>query len=157
MVGKIICLSGFKGSGKDWHAKTMFRACKRVAFADALKEDVSKIHKIPINYFHDVDLKDKFCEALLMTPRQALIDHATKMRKLDIHYFVHKIVEEIDKDDNQDYVITDLRFFSKSFLLSRRYGRRVSFVWIKRDGYEKGDDSIEFIEKDCDYTIDNIE
>lgn len=153
MTGRVVCLSGFKGAGKDWIKVKMFPDSTRLALADYLKEDVSRMYEIPLKYFHDVELKDKFHEGLLMTPRQKLIEHATEMRKKDVHFFVDKIIKQID--DQHDYVITDARFFSEIWRMSKLFGKRMTLLWVKREGCERGDDSIELTEADCDATIYN--
>lgn len=57
----IICLSGLKGSGKDTVGDILIqqRGFKRISFADPLKELCCTVTRLPIETFHDVNLKDK--------------------------------------------------------------------------------------------------
>ena len=153
MSGKILCHAGYPGTGKNYLAAKM-KDHKELASADSLKEDVSILHNIPINYFYDRDLKDTYYEKIKKTPRELLIEHATEMRKKDIHRYINKVIAQID--DEHNFVITDLRFHSELYRLKRLFGNRVEVVWIKREGYKKGIDSIEITEDDCDRVIENI-
>lgn len=60
----IISLSGLKGSGKDTVADVLIKKFnfKRLSLADPLKELCSSVFNLPINTFHDVDLKDTVFE-----------------------------------------------------------------------------------------------
>lgn len=144
-------LSGYVGSGKDTVGNAL-EGYQRLAFADTLKEDCSKIYNIDITYFYDREKKDKMYEEIGMKPRELLIMHATQKRKEDIHYFVRIVYEKIEKDKN--YVITDCRFHNELWFMKKRF-KNMKSVWIKRNDYDKGIDSIEVIEEDCDIVIDN--
>jgi hypothetical protein len=63
----IISISGLAGSGKDTIGNILIRKHKftRIAMADILKEMCSKVTKIALNYFHDVDLKDSTLDPIL--------------------------------------------------------------------------------------------
>lgn len=67
---KIILLSGWKGSGKDTAASILTEHFdfKRIAFADNLKDSVSKQFGIPRNYFDDRILKESPILSLPVKP-----------------------------------------------------------------------------------------
>jgi hypothetical protein len=56
----LISVSGRARSGKDTLAKTMIEkfGFQKISFADSLKEIASASFEIPLNYFHDDNLKD---------------------------------------------------------------------------------------------------
>jgi hypothetical protein len=58
---KLIALAGKKQAGKDLSADYLINnhGYRRVSFADALKKFTSESFGIPLNYFHDNDLKEK--------------------------------------------------------------------------------------------------
>ena len=70
---KIVAFVGLKGSGKDASADLLKKAKRskgKVSFAKPLKEICSKVFKIPMNYFEQVELKEKKLEtSVSLTPR----------------------------------------------------------------------------------------
>lgn len=72
----IISISGLAGSGKDEIAKILINRHNftRIAMADVLKELCASVFRLPLETFHDVNLKDKpFDEP--MTFDQAAASH----------------------------------------------------------------------------------
>lgn len=86
-------LSGWAGSGKDAAATLLCEefGFQRVAFADALKEDVAAATGIPIALFHDTATKDYPLEGA--TPRSLLIQHALNVRAADPDIYSRRIAE----------------------------------------------------------------
>ena len=115
---KVILLSGFMKSGKDYIGniltdKFLF---KRLAFADKLKDEVSDLYKI------DRQLMDtqqgKETEINGKSVRDILITHAQNKRKIDTHHWCHYIKDDILSCD--DYiVITDWRFLEEFLYLKK--------------------------------------
>jgi len=81
----VILLSGWSGSGKDAAANLLVDEMNfiRLALADMLKLVVSQSTGIPLNYFHDRDLKDTVAPGYHVTPRQLLLEHAVIARSTD--------------------------------------------------------------------------
>jgi hypothetical protein len=135
MPNTSIMLSGWKGSGKDEIAKylTSNHGFKRVAFADILKDHVSKVYSIdrsfidtnkedplfqysfnPVNSYDQAIFSELKChlakvgDEYYWTPRALCILEGNTKRCVDPNYWVKKALNNINKDAN--IVITDCRF-----------------------------------------------
>lgn len=103
----VLLLSGKKGAGKDTFAQELIAvdpSYVRVAFADALKDEVSDVYSIDRSLLDDVQEKHKY--------RQHMQDHGLKQRKQDVEYWTKKANETILKHISQgrNVVVTDVRF-----------------------------------------------
>lgn len=115
---QIIMLSGWAGSGKDTVANIMVsdHGYTRVAFADALKDDVHTSTGIPMQILHSPYMKmetlpfpiDGFPEA--HTYRDVIIQHAARQRALDNDIYSRKVVDEIRAKKTDRVVISDWRY-----------------------------------------------
>ena len=150
-------LVGYAGSGKDYIAARM-QGYTRVAFADILKDTVALKYNIPLEYFHERELKDTYYSAIGMTPRCLLINYATKQRLTDTNCFAKLVIDKIENSTyNGSWVITDCRFYNEIYTFKRAFGAdNVSIVWIDRKGVVKGNDSIEIMKEDCDEVLINV-
>ena len=113
--------SGWSGCGKDAAASLLIDELGfyRIAFADALKRDVSHKTDIPLEIFHNVTAKDKSlvhpCKAYpdARTPRDILLAHALKARAADPAVFVKAVAHQIHDAtalDQHRFVISDWRY-----------------------------------------------
>lgn len=115
----IILLSGWAGSGKDAAAELLVEEMgfERLAFADALKEEVSKAMQIPLSFFRDRILKDRHLESHGASPRELLIRHAA-IRKQEDHDIYSRIVaahiqersRSPSRSPSRSIVISDWRY-----------------------------------------------
>jgi dephospho-CoA kinase len=127
---RIILLAGNPCSGKNYIAEYMKRyGYKNLAFADEAKIYTSEIENIPLNMFHDRDLKDT--EYRNSTPRNILIKHAENAKLCDKNIWVKKIINKIKP--NKKYIITDLGFLHEQSLMKEIYGQECTSFWIYRD------------------------
>ncbi len=112
----IILLAGYCGSGKDTVGKYLCDNYdyKRLAFADKLKDTVSKIYNIKRENLDNQEFKNDFKIKPLgeteKTIREILIDYSFKEKEKNIHIFVDKIILEFKKSNDTNFVITDFRF-----------------------------------------------
>jgi hypothetical protein len=103
-------LSGWAGSGKDAAATLLCEefGFQRVAFADALKEDVAAATGIPVALFHDTATKDYPLEGV--APRSLLIQHALAARATDPDIYSRRVAELLSVSQEQKTVISDWRY-----------------------------------------------
>jgi len=110
----IVLLSGWAGSGKDAAASLLVEEMQfdRVAFADALKEDVSRATSIPIHYFNEVSYKDTPLQGIRKTPRDLLLEHALAARAEDPDIYSRRIAARIRPLSSalQHIVVSDWRY-----------------------------------------------
>jgi dephospho-CoA kinase len=114
----VILLSGWAGSGKDTVAEILVNdhGFQRFAFADPLKEDVSRRTGIPIAIFHDPEHKDLPWSGRRdgKSPRDLLIDRAAAVRAADPDYYARAIGEQILAEmastGQRHFVISDWRY-----------------------------------------------
>jgi hypothetical protein len=113
MTTTILLLSGWAGSGKDAAAALLVEEMgfERLAFADGLKEDVSRLHGIPLHVFHDRCAKDKtLSESTKKTPRGLLLEHALMIRATNPDTYSQRIATQIISGPGRRYVISDWRY-----------------------------------------------
>lgn len=110
----VLLLSGWAGSGKDAAAALLVEEMgfERLAFADGLKEDVSRLHGIPLHVFHDRVSKDQPIEGSNKTPRDLLLEHALTIRATDPDAYSRRVATHILNEPSQGnrYVISDWRY-----------------------------------------------
>ena len=114
----IILLSGWARSGKDVVASILVNkfGFRRLAFADALKEEVAAETGLPLTLFHS-DQKDTVIPSLSKTPRQLLLEHALASRERDPDIYSRKVAAVARSHDK--IVISDWRYQREySFLRS---------------------------------------
>lgn len=100
-----ICLVGKMCAGKDYIGQQLVRHCgyTRLAFADALKQEVADRHGITVDYLNNN--KSVY--------RAELQQHGKDMRKIDPFYWVNKVQEMREKLDGP-VVITDCRHVNEA-------------------------------------------
>ena len=108
---RIVLLSGWLKSGKDTVGEYLCRAhgFRRLAFADALKDEVSETYGIPRDLLDSQDGKDLPVGSSGQTVRDLLIRHGQWRRSQDPAYWIHKVLREIQQATGH-IVITDWRF-----------------------------------------------
>lgn len=117
----ILLLSGWAGSGKDAAALLLTDEMRfeRLAFADALKRDVSQRTGLPVHLFHDRELKDMSCDGS-SSPRSLLIEHALTVRKDDPDIYSRIICEQVKTEAiGTRIVISDWRYKREYEFLSK--------------------------------------
>lgn len=143
---KITCVVGRKRSGKDTFFKCYKNGnpgVKRGAFADELKNDLSKLLALDISYFHDDTLKETPTKLnfgtvdIHMTPRDACIKYGRFMADTfgDL-YWVRRLFMKLEEDKENsninELVITDARFLVEIEYLLETY-KDVDIYYIDSD------------------------
>jgi hypothetical protein len=150
----IVFLSGWAGSGKDAAATLLVeeRNFMRVAFADALKRDVSHKTDIPLEIFHcarkDAPLA-RTCRPYpaAKTPRDVLLAHAIKARAADPDVYAKAVVAEIHTGlrlGQHRFVISDWRLQREyEYVVSHINTARFVRAHVTRPGTIQSDDPME--------------
>lgn len=151
----ILMFSGWSGCGKDAAASLLTDELNfyRVAFADALKRDVSHKTDIPLEIFHNVAAKDRPlahpCKAYpdARTPRDLLLAHALKARAADPAVFAKAVNRQIHDAmvlDQQRFVISDWRYANEYECVRAAFPRaRIVRIRIQRPHVEPSGDPSE--------------
>jgi hypothetical protein len=111
-VPNIICLIGNRQVGKDTFAlhASRYAKIKRIAFADALKEEVNILakEKMGIDLFNCTTQEKE-------TLRPVLIAYGCAMRELNQNYWVDKVLPQIYDavTKGETVIITDVRFLNE--------------------------------------------
>lgn len=130
----IIALCGKKYSGKDTACEILkhsYANVKRLAFADALKQEVAKLFGAP---------DTKTIESNKGSPivRKALQIAGDVYKEKDPLYFCHTLEGELTNHQGKILVITDLRFQLEANYI-RKFG---GFIWrIRRSETDNSNDS----------------
>jgi len=146
-------------SGKDTVANYLVDnyKFKRYAFADILKDIVSRKFNIE-RCLMDTDVgKKMYCVEHGKTVRQVLIDYGKEQRDLDEGFWVKKVIEEIEKDGFSRIVISDWRFENEYRVLKYEFNKSVYTIRINRwSKSQLNDDSETSLDKfNFDYTLTN--
>lgn len=151
MALKIIALTGPKGSGKDTVGRMITEMYpdlnpKTIAFADPIKKEIQHIFKLD---GEDNDEYDRFKRSDLaataefkdshqqttwkhIDARHVVREIGMLMRRYDTKQFTNYVLQEILKDTDRLWVITDLRF-DEEYIMLKNLGAKV--VKILRPSY----------------------
>ena len=180
---RVIALSGWAGSGKDTVGQWLVdnRGFVRLSFADELKRMVSSQYNIPLEFFHDRELKDQPMMHVVRTdsssaaiqdmfkgvlsnlhgieawtPRSLLILEASVKRAVDTNFWAKRVSSVIKNSNLKNVVITDLRYLSEIECLKEEGIGAVS-VRVNRLESPASDDASEndLNDYDFDMVIDN--
>jgi hypothetical protein len=151
MDALVILIAGWAGSGKDAAASFFVNdhGFRRFAFADPLKEDVSRRTGIPLEVFHDPALKDLPLDSRQdgKTPRTLLIERAAEVRATDPDYYVRaigqQILAEIVATGHKRFVISDWRYQRESQHIRSIPGLRLLCTRVERPGIQPSEHSSE--------------
>lgn len=138
----VIMIAGWAGSGKDAAASFFVNDHRfhRFAFADPLKEDVSRRTGIPLAVFHDPTAKDVPIAQLGKTPRALLIERAAEVRASDPDCYARaigqQILAEIAATGHRRFVISDWRYRRESEHLRSLPGLRLLCTRVERPGIQ---------------------
>lgn len=118
----IILVAGKAGSGKDTVADYVVKKYSfvKLAFADALKEYVSKKYKINKELMYTQQGKKSLFNKKT-TIRQLLISEATIKREEDEDFWVNILIAQIKKEPHKKYIISDFRFPNEYYSLYRHF------------------------------------
>jgi len=111
----VVMLSGYMQSGKDTVGDYLCKKYRftRYAFADILKDEVSKLFDIDRHLLDTQEGKAKIItnsEGENQCIRNILIEHGQERRRQDINYWVKLVKQKILDDKCTRVVITDWRF-----------------------------------------------
>lgn len=148
----ILLLSGWAGSGKDAVAAILVRdhQFRRVAFADALKQDAAKRTGVPLNDFH-TEAKNQPLKhhvpafPTARTPRDIILQLALQMRAENPDIYSDTVIAEIAESDGSRFVVADWRY-RREYTRIREMcppGTKILRVRIQRPGVVPSDDPSE--------------
>lgn len=136
----IFGLCGRKRSGKDTCASILVESLKPfyddvicIAFADAIKDQLSYIFNVDISYFHDQSVKEVPLEQYpYRTPRNLMLWYGTMMKQeFGANIWVQHTKKRIGTiDPRKAYIFTDVRFVHEANFIKQMGG---SLVYIDRD------------------------
>lgn len=136
---RIICISGWKGSGKDTIANylEMYYGYTKLSFAAMLKDMVSQTYSIPRAWFDDREFKDRalveypvistdaFSEKIhsmlkaeltsgYWTPRALCILEGSIKRSVNSSFWIRRVMDVVRAIPTGKYVISDMRYKSEA-------------------------------------------
>jgi hypothetical protein len=183
----IVGLAGAAGSGKDTVADILvrYRGFQRLAFADALYEEVGTAFEVPIEFLRNRETKETptfmltlrrctdkgFCatvaeilaardvpcvEEAWLSPREILQWWGTEYRRAQRKvYWTSRVAAMIREQPDQHFVITDLRFPDEADVV-RDAGGMIALV-VRPDITPVSTHATESFWKNCDpdWKIDN--
>jgi hypothetical protein len=161
----VIALTGHKGAGKDTIAALVYDilgpSVRTIAFADPIKLQIMKFFDLPSTHQYDLfkrtnvtyQLKDHMSHSV--SGRHIVREIGMLMRSYNTFQFTEYVKDEINKDLNSLWIITDLRF-DNEYLLVKSFGGKIVKVFMPNEDHkdmhitERGfDDAL------CDYVINN--
>lgn len=163
----VIGINGIAGAGKDTVAQMVALSLstdhkmnvQHFAFAHNLKQAASIIFNVPLDYFHDRDLKEKIIPYWDMSPRQMAQRLGTEACRKGIRddIWVKSLEYSISKSEADLVFITDVRFDNEAEFV-KQYGKVVN---LERNTQERIKDSDHASEagikkENVDYRIVNI-
>jgi len=143
----IIGIAGYKGSGKDTAANYLKDKLSARVFHLALpvKQTISNVFGIPMNYMEDRDLKEssyRLSNGEITTIRKIMQEVGNKFREIDKDVWLSKCVRDINNDfkystegykyDTVYYLIPDVRFKNEA-------DKCDITILLEREGLEKTD------------------
>jgi len=131
---KFIFLSGFAGSGKDTVADQLVSmGYVKYAFAQPIKESVSNVLSIPLEWCSDQEKKATYKTTNGLTLREYIIDVAERERKKDPEVWAKKIAQQIKYSTAKQIVFSDWRNLYELFCIQKTFpGAEIVCVRIKR-------------------------
>jgi len=124
---RLIAFAGRAGAGKDTAAAAV-EGGHRVAFAGPLKQALAAMTDVPLEAFHDRDLKEHPVTRTGHSPRALMRWLGAAARfELGADFWVRRLSREIERCDEDLVVITDLRFANECAWVQAR-GGEVYFI-----------------------------
>jgi len=130
----LIGLTGAAGAGKDTVASRLFAHHDFVitSFAEPLREAAMSMFGLDYEYFVDRDLKDVVVPYWDLTPRQMLQQLGTVTReRFGDDFFVKRWLMVYEQMQDENVVITDVRFPVEAAMLKNRAG---NLIHVQRPG-----------------------
>jgi hypothetical protein len=151
-VPMVVLVSGWAGAGKDCAAALLVEECgfQRVAFADALKEDVAKVTGMPLDWFYSAQKDrplERPCAAYpnAKTPRDILLQHALVRRAADPDVYSKGVAATIMETPGVRFVVSDWRYQREHDVLAAELGEfyHIFRIRIERPGVVQSADPSE--------------
>jgi hypothetical protein len=134
----VVLVSGWAGAGKDCAAALLVEECgfQRVAFADALKEDVVKVTGLPLEWFYSAQKDrplERPCAAYpnAKTPRDILLQHALVRRAVDPDVYSKGVAATIMEAPGVRFVVSDWRYQREHEVLAAELGEFYNIFRIR--------------------------
>ncbi len=140
---RVVCLSGWKGSGKDTVADYLVAkyGYTKLSFASVLKDMVAELYQIPRTHLDDREMKEKAILSLPVidsdpfssqihsmlssefregywTPRALCILEGSVKRSVYSNYWVKTVAARMKQQPDSRFVISDMRYKSEADTLS---------------------------------------
>jgi len=143
----IIALTGLAGSGKDTAAEMIAEilgGAAIIALADLPKEMASEAFGIPLNWFHDRDLKDSPIESYDgKSPRELLVEWWDGLfEEHGPDYSLRMNIKKINDIDEKNIIISDIRY-------------PIEFDWIDNEGITLLNIQRDAVEKTIDHVTES--
>lgn len=141
LMKTLIMISGYAGSGKDTMGVYLARkwGYRRLAFADQLKDEASRIYGIHRHLMDTADGK-RACvvvNGIQRSVRDVLVEYGTKCRSKSLQYFVNPVIDEIVRNEQEKFVITDWRYENEYIAIKRRFGDQIRLVTVRINRFAK--------------------
>lgn len=126
-MGKIIALSGFKGSGKDTIAQLISKNHNGqtyiFSFADPIRQIISTLYNIDVPEYSKKEKTIFNVKGKNMTYRNLMISVGTHIRKFDNDVFTkaieHQVNNTLQQNEDAVIVISDVRYNREVSMLER--------------------------------------
>lgn len=165
MKFKMIALTGPKGSGKDTVARMIveqYDNVKTIAFADPIKKVIQRLFDLDPSNNDQYDLFKRTSVSYQLpgwhnhsvSGRDLVREIGMLMRGYDDFQFNAYVIDRVNAEDADIWVVTDVRF-DDEFELMRNWG--VPIIQITRPGCDYDGHATErgFADKTVDFTITN--
>lgn len=132
----VVLLSGWAGSGKDTAAALLVDELEfvRLAFADALKEDVAQLTGIPLAVFHSARKNAALAAPVAsfpdaQTPRDLLIQRAAAVRHSTPDTYAEVVAGAIG--NTGCYVVSDWRYVNEYEVMRRMIPKGATVLRVR--------------------------
>lgn len=132
-TSKVIGICGYARCGKDslYNALEAHRGKRvhRIAFGDAIKEDLEEF--IKVNF--DIDIwTDNDDEKKLIRP--IVLAYGNAKRSIDADYWIKRALAKVTEKTDHIYVFTDIRYERELVTVKGIYGYNTHIVYLEREG-----------------------
>lgn len=161
---KCIIFCGLKMSGKDTCCNYLVQEDPNkyfhTAFANAVKDECSKVYGVERSLFDDTFLKEKIIQEIGLSPRDMCLIIGKQGRDLYLDFWIDKTIKEIKENSlhKQIILISDCRFPNEMQALKNYFGSdNVLTVWVSRFSVNPSTDETEnsLSSSDCSMVITN--
>jgi len=132
----LVGIIGKKGSGKSECSKILCEkySFQRTSFADKLKQTVSDLFDIPLNFLYDPKLKETYDNRWGKTYREIMQLFGTEVgRCIYNDIWVYHVEKHLLQNPDLSFVIDDVRFKNEAVLIKKLNGLLIKVVRPSND------------------------